>query len=157
MITLREAPYESERNSNMDAWMTFAWKRKEEGYEVIFVRDTVRADDPIEGFHTFPDASRIVEERIKVYASAFCNLSKTTGPASSLLPFSDLPFVLFYPLEAKQYCPHHPDWWTRTAGFTPPEKHPWLADDQIVEWVQDTHANIENGWQRWLRESSRGL
>jgi hypothetical protein len=158
-ITMREAGYVKVRNSNFDAWVDFAERRKAEGYDVVFVRDTEKADEPIKGFATAADASRDLFKRVELYASAHCNLSFSNGPASLLL-FSRLPFIYWTPLgtEIKDgyHGPQFREWWTDTAHITPPEQFPWMLENQSWEWAFDTPENIEAGWQRWKMNSMAG-
>jgi hypothetical protein len=55
VITLREASYYPLRNSDAGAWTKFA---AECGEDVIFVRDTAKADQPYYDFETCPRASK---------------------------------------------------------------------------------------------------
>src|SRR5262245_44766191 len=71
VITLRETSYFPERNSDLPAWIDFA---KTCGEDVVFVRDTARADEPIAGFDTAPRASRELLFRAALMAQAKANL-----------------------------------------------------------------------------------
>jgi hypothetical protein len=153
-ITVREATYVRQRNSDLAAWVEFARRREREGYEVVFVRDTAAADEPVPGFRTDPRASRSIWSRLVRYSTAFCNLATSNGPTSLLL-FSEMPFVLFVPYGQRfvdeqtglpmDHGPQLEAWWERTAGFRPPDKFPWLTDTQRIEWERDTIDNIERG------------
>ncbi len=149
-ITLREAEYDHPRNSMFEDWLEFAKRRKADGWDVVFVRDTAKADVPIEGFRTAPQASRDLFERAYLYQASACNLSSSNGP-TSLLFFSDNPFLVFISLgDIKDYGPSMPSWWRSTAHIDPPhEQLPWFNDDQRIVWERDTLENLENAWQAW--------
>jgi len=149
-ITLREAPYDQVRNSNVADWIQFGNNRREEGWRVVFVRDTAKADEHIDGFETAPDASRDLFARARLYQSAYCNLMLSNGPAS-LCIFSDNPFIFFVPLDViPDYGPATTSWWQATAFITPPEQLPWLTDGQWIEWGKmDSLHNIESSWLAW--------
>lgn len=140
-ITLRETRYAPGRNSNIAAWTEFARRRRAEGFGVVFVRDTAKADEPLEDFTTCPAAARDVRARLALYSRAHCNMITANGPAE-LLQFSDYPFV-----EMKNSF--DPNFWWRFAGINPPESLPWLGNHQVTAWQSDTVENIEAAWQAW--------
>ncbi|XUM19754.1 6-hydroxymethylpterin diphosphokinase MptE-like protein [Bradyrhizobium oligotrophicum S58] len=142
-ITLRETRYSTVRNSDIDAWTEFARRRRAEGYDVVFVRDTAKADEPIGDFVTCPNAARDVWARLALYSRATCNMITANGPAE-LLQFSDYPFV-----EIKNS--YDPAFWRRFGGIDAPnESLPWLGPHQVTTWEQDTVDNIENAWSQWV-------
>lgn len=80
-ITLREADYWPSRNSSLGDWVEVARALKAQGKRVVFVRDTSKADEIIEGFESSSKASSDLIARIKLYASASLNLMTNNGPA----------------------------------------------------------------------------
>lgn len=152
VITLREAPYILDRNSNLPAWQAFARKRQAEGYEIIFVRDTAKADEPMEGFDTHREAALDLEARHELYSRAFCNVSIATGP-TSLMMFSDNPFLIMVPIgKFDGYDPWTAQWMKVACGIdvNSQDQYPWFNRDQRFSWVDDTEDNIEAAWNRWL-------
>ena len=150
-ITLREAAHGTWRNSRVMAWLEFAQRRRAEGYDVIFLRDTCCADQPFYDFPIAPSASRFVRDRADLYATAECNLLLANGPASLLL-FSNIPFIYFIPLSNRtEHWPTFPQWWQKSAGIDPGrrEKFPWLNDRQHITWDTDSLHNIESSWACW--------
>jgi Protein of unknown function DUF115 len=150
VITLRETRYSQERNSDVEAWLEFARRRRAEGRMIVFVRDTAKADDPLEDFLICPQAAKDLHFRAALYSLAKCNLIIANGPAE-LLQFSDWPFIEFKP---SQIDPTRPvslgiSWWQRFGGITPPESFPWLGKHQLTVWQRDTVENIEAAWLRW--------
>lgn len=157
VITLREAAYILERNSNLDAWQEFARKRQAEGYEILFIRDTAKADEPMDGWETHREAAIDLEARQEVYSRAFCNVSIATGP-TSLLMFSDNPFLIMVPIgKFDGYDPWTAEWMKVACGIdvTKEDQYAWFTHDQRFSWVDDTAENIELAWSRWLELSSR--
>lgn len=144
VITLRECRYWPKRNSNLDAWTRFA---HDCGEDVIFVRDTAKADEPIEGFETCPRASRDLLFRAALMAQAKANLHVANGPCM-LSFYSDVPFLNF-----KQLCPEHPDYWPgqagwwRLTGLEVGEQFPWLNPTQRLTWTDDSYENIVRKWE----------
>lgn len=152
VITLREATYNTQRNSNLKAWQSFAINREAEGYDIIFVRDTAKADEPLEGWDTDPKAAVDLEYRHELYSQAFCNVSIGTGP-TSLLMFSDNPFLIMTPINKFDgYDPWTPEWW-RVAGdidIKTQDQMAWFNSDQRLSWLDDTAENLESAWKYWL-------
>lgn len=151
-ITLRECDYSTVRNSNLDAWVKFAERRKADGYNVVIVRDTAKAESPVPGFEICPEASRDLHARILLYESCACNLGISNGPMG-LNWFTDNPFINIVPFgHFPGYNPATPQWWTHSAGITPPEQFPWFHDNQRIEFGKmDTLDNIEAAWAAHYR------
>lgn len=151
VITLRETRYSPERNSDIASWLEFARRRQDDGLNVIFVRDTAKADEALEDFPIWPEASRDLMIRAALYSAAKCNLIVANGPAE-LLQFSDWPFIEIKP--PPQIDPLRPvsmgeSWWQRFGGITPPDSFPWLGSHQLTVWQRDTVDVLEDAWQRW--------
>src|SRR6185436_290868 len=113
------------------------------GEDVIFVRDTAKADEPIEGIETSPRASRDFLYRAALMFSARANMFVANGP-SLLAWYSDVPFLNF-----KLLCPEEPEWgpgkpafWHR-HGMAPGDQLPWTAPTQRLVWEEDELKNIE--------------
>ena len=155
VITLRETRYSPERNSDLDSWVTFARRRRDEGEHVIFVRDTRLAEEPIKDFLICAPAARDLLFRAALYSLARCNLIIANGPAE-LLQFSDWPFIEFKPphLDPTRPIALGISWWQRFAGITPPEGFPWHGKHQLTVWQRDTVDVIEDAWQRWLKATT---
>lgn len=149
VITLREAAHGTWRNSRLPDYLEFAKRRQVDGWNIIFVRDTAKADEPIEGFPTDPVASRNVKHRCQLYASAECNILGSNGPAN-LLWFSDYPFINFIPMHRNlAQAPTFPEWWHVHANIRIPGKFPWMADDQHMVWEMDNLDGLERAWDVW--------
>ncbi len=125
--------------------------RRKEGWDVIFVRDTAKADRPLEDFKTNPLASKNIIDRLNLYNESFCNLLLTNGPGA-LMMFTDIPFLDFIPLNnIGNYWMNRPEWWKRSCGIMPPhEQFPWFNKNQKISWNIDTLYNIEEAWKEYL-------
>lgn len=144
VITLRETDYWPTRNSRVDDWIAFAKTCKE---DVIFVRDTAKADEPIQGFETSPRAARELLWRAALTAEAKCNLMVATGPIG-LAYYMDPPWLKFGVLtpEIPEYRPGRPEWWTTKQGINVGEQFPWCTPKQRIVWEKDTLPAIEKAW-----------
>ncbi len=144
IITLREAPHYTARNSNVGAWLAFA---KDCGEDVIFVRDTSKADEPLPGFETCPRASRDFMFRGALMQRAKCNLFVANGPVGFGW-FSTVPYLLFGPLtpHLPDYMPGQPAWWRDKIGIEPYGQCPFSSPQQRIIWKPDTLDAIQTAW-----------
>ena len=148
-ITLREAKHYTNRNSNMEAWLKFAKDLVAKGEEVIFVRDTAKAEEELENFSTMPVASQNTHMRIALYERAKFNLFVANGPAT-LNWHLDTPFLFFSEMDPDHkntYEPCWPEWWPRRMGIEAGEQFPWFNPRQKIVWQQDTYENISAAWE----------
>ena len=144
IITLRESNYLTERNSNLEAWKEFA---RICGEDVIFVRDTVKADEPLDGFETCPRASKELWYRAALMRIAKCNMMVANGPWVLNL-YSPCPWLNFGALrpELPTWKPGQPEWWTQQMGVQPGNQFPWSHINQRMIWEHDTLKSIQKAW-----------
>jgi len=150
VITLREAGHWVQRNSNVEAWCAFARAREADGYPVVFVRDTEKAEVPLEGFVTSARAATDVDFRCALYASALCNFGVANGPMS-LAFFGGLPYLMFKPLSdgwANNIGTR--EWWRDNLGVPFDGQFAWSTPRQRIVWKDDTLESIEAAWAEWL-------
>lgn len=142
-ITLRETNYQPHRNSNVNAWVRFARTLKRHGENVIFVRDTAKADRPISGFDTCGIASKNLDARMWLYDNAKLNCFVSNGPWS-LAQFSDKPLLCFVPPEKENsdYKINRPSFWKEKMGISHGGQYPWHGSRQRIVWERDDYANI---------------
>ena len=148
-ITLREAKHWPKRNSNVPAWIKLAHDLKAKGEDVIFVRDTCRANEPLEDFETWPQASFHIATRMALYQEAKVNLFVSNGPAGLGL-FSDVPYLYFLRVyKDKEYEANNPDWWIRANGIGEGEQWPWAKSNQCMIWKADEYASLAEAWEQY--------
>jgi hypothetical protein len=159
VITLREASYYPERNSNLDAWFRFAW---DSGEDVIFVRDTARADEPLPspgwcsgGFEISPKASKELLYRAALMSLAKCNLLVANGPVT-LAWYLDAPWLCFSTIreDMPHYAPGQPSWWKK-LGCPVGSQFPWSTPKQRFTWNRDTLENIQEAYENTIRSPQR--
>jgi len=84
VITLRELPYNSARNSNLVAWASFAKSLDKDVYVPIFLRDTERTltevPNELEDMLVFNEASFNIDLRTALYELSYLNMSINNGP-----------------------------------------------------------------------------
>ncbi|HET9285673.1 MAG TPA: hypothetical protein VFR24_27285 [Candidatus Angelobacter sp.] len=147
VITLRECQHQLERNSNLDAWQTFAEYVSGKGYSVIFIRDTAKAYEKLD-FPTCPVASQNTYIRAALMHSALCNFLVCTGP-NVWVQFSTAPYLLF-----KQLVPALDGWqhgrydgWREQDHMEVGQQWPWASPLQRMTWLDDTFENIRNEFE----------
>jgi uncharacterized Rossmann fold enzyme len=86
-VTLREATYWPSRNSRLPQWLGFANWAKSNGKRVVFIRDTARAGDDLDGFECDHLAAVDLKARARLYASAELNIGIANGPMGLAMGF----------------------------------------------------------------------
>lgn len=148
VITLREANHWPHRNSNLDEWLKFARHLQRSGEDVIFVRDTAKADEPIPGyeFETSAEASRNLDVRLALYEASKCSLFAANGPWN-LAVFAQFPWLMFNEALANDPFEFNtPEGWKLHNGISVGEQLPWSRPDQRIIWQRDTYANMRQAW-----------
>jgi hypothetical protein len=121
-VTLRRNSYNPHRNSNEEAWRTFA---KDIGALLI-------EDYDVKPIH--------LHERMALYAGAKMNFGVVTGPLHLCL-LADYPVMLFScNKEAEAY---------RLSGIEPGTNYPWAGRDQIAVWESDDLPAIRRNFEVW--------
>lgn len=138
-ITLREAYHDTERNSNAGAWLRFARMLRRAGERVIFIRDTLFANEELEDFETSPLASTDLIHRMSVYAAVKLNFFVANGPLA-LAMFSNAPWISFCDITQNS------NWKVATGGLDAGQQYPWSAEDQRIVWKPDTYDNLVSAW-----------
>lgn len=139
-MTLRECEHWPERNSDVAQWVAAARILTAAGYEVIVVRDTLQADEPLDDVTTLPVASHRLFARADLYASAALNLFVSNGPAWLSMAM-DLPTVIFRPGDEKLGRAFGRDHF-RNSGIAWGGQMPNSPAYQRLVWQDDTAANI---------------
>lgn len=133
-ITLRECSYWPGRNSDLAQWLMVAEAIEARGFEVIVIRDTALADEPVPGFRTDPQASRDLVRRATLYAAAAQNLFVNNGPAA--LPLSmGAPFLTCKILSPDGPCTNASH--MAGGGLPPGSQWPNSRPDQRLLWEDD--------------------
>ncbi len=150
-ITLRETKIWPHRNSDIPAWLRFAHDLRRKGENVIFIRDTAKAMEPLGDFETDPLASVSLEMRMARYQTAKANLFVSNGPAT-LGVFSDRPWLQFIPVEpaGSGYRSNTAEFWKGAHGLDPDcrEQYPWSSEAQRIVWEKDTYRSISKAWEQ---------
>jgi hypothetical protein len=147
-ITLREAAHTPERNSNLPEWLAAARAIEAAGYRVVFIRDTMHADDPLPGFHSAPFASHNLSARAILYGSAACNMFVSNGPAW-LAMACDAPALVLRPNCEELGRPYNNAWFIE-CGLQPGGQYPNSPAHHRFVWQRDTRDAIVSAFDDFM-------
>lgn len=148
-ITLREVDYWRHRNSNLPEWIKFAHYLEAQGERVIFVRDTAKAEEPIEDFEICPSAALDIDVRQALYEVSKCNFFVSNGPWTMAV-FGTRPYLMFVELSAMSpFHPETPQFWRQWHGIDEHEQLPWAKDFQRIIWKRDDFKNLVEAWEQY--------
>lgn len=139
-MTVREADYLGERNSDTTLWGTVARAINERGFKVYRIRDTARALEAGSGY-----AELNLDLRMAMYEQAEFNIVANCGPAS-LCWLSERPYIMAgagYPADewdglfVKQGLPLGANW-------------PWAFSHQTLLYGKETAEQVIAEFDRWV-------
>lgn len=145
-ITLRQYEFMSRRNSNIEAWSTFAKELVQEGYFPVVVPDTANAlgspSPEFAGITMFPVAALHLPLRMALYESAYLNFATTGGPSVLLLLSDRCRCILLKLLvPGVELCSiEH----LTEIGFAIGEDPTHLANYQHISWESDELSTIRH-------------
>lgn len=142
-MTLRECEHWPQRNSATGEWIKAAREIAAAGWQVVIVRDTARAGDPIPGFgiDAFQSASINLELRAALYRSAFCNMFVNNGPAWLAFALDAPAVVLKVATEGASHS-HGAQHWRRLGVRPGADQLPGAPPHQRLCWREDTADSI---------------
>jgi hypothetical protein len=149
-ITLREADHTPERNSNLPEWLAATREIEAAGYQVVFIRDSLRADEPLPGVHSAPFASRDLSARASLYGSAVCNMFVSNGPAW-LAMACDAPALVLNPNCEALGRPYNAAWFAE-CGIEPGHQYPNTPTHHRFVWQLDTRDAIVSAFDDFMRD-----
>ncbi len=145
-ITLRDAGYSPERNSNIEVWGEFARGLDSTRYAPFFIPDTDTAflgpPQALAGFPWFSDASFNLGLRFAANEMAYLNLL-TSGGASTLCSYSKSVRYL-YLKQVVAEAAEASEAYLRRLGHTPGQNVPFAGPFQKWIWQDDTLEVIES-------------
>lgn len=144
-ITLREALYWPTRNSQLVEWIKAASELKRQGHRIIFIRDTAKASEPIDGFETSPAASVNLFSRAALYAGAAANLFINNGPAW-LCWFLGAPCLIFRMVSPDAPCSSQE--YFAACGLPPGGQPAYAKRGQRIIWHDDNADVILAAFER---------
>ena len=152
-ITIREAPYNTKRNTNCQAWLSFLKVLDSSKYKIVIIPDTNNLSNGVfEGFEYCRIASLDVSFRAAIYRKAYLNMFQDNGPALVAL-FSHSPLLVIHQVyHADLGCTE--DYFYRVAAIDPYEHHQYAMwqKNQCIVWQPDTSDVLREVFNRYVEE-----
>ena len=151
-ITLREASHQEDRNSRLEEWIKVADWLEHQGYEVVFVRDTEKAEETISGYTISPEASLDLLYRGALYESAKMNLFTANGPAALCTVTNDIPYLMMVQQATVSMLENmHHGFFVMDIGPYHPKKY--NEADQWTAKTLDGRISVQNEHQVLVTEN----
>ncbi len=156
-ISMRNCPYQPERNSNVKVWGEFIRSLDPDIYYPIIVNDTWIAFKPslpeLDGLTTFPEASWNMELRVALYELGYLNLSVSCGPVYLCVFDSRTRYLVFNMLR-----PPKPNLarFFRSEGIEPGSQFKHAGPFQRLVWKDDTLPVIQEEFKRMCDKIDNG-
>ncbi|HYB10419.1 MAG TPA: hypothetical protein VEJ16_12170, partial [Alphaproteobacteria bacterium] len=153
VLTLREASYFSEQNSDVASWARFARGLDPDRYCPIVLRDTERVSEnpPLEldGLLTFDAASLDVDLRAALYERAYLNMMSANGPMQLvwLNPKCRSIVVKLLNLASARSCPTP----IRAMGFEPGRQPSGFPETHRIVWESDSPEALKAAFADMVR------
>jgi hypothetical protein len=140
-ITLREARFQSTRNSNLEEWGRFVAGLDPRKYAIVVLRDVERVHEPLPAAFAhslpYPEAVVSIELRAALYRRAYLNLCINNGPSEILRFDRETRYLYFKTITDGVSCTslaHH-----RTFHWLEPgDQLPFASPFQRLVWDDDT-------------------
>ena len=149
-VTIRDTPYNTERNTNQPEWRSFLDSLDTSKYRVLIVPDTYNIwSKNICGFEYCEMASLNVLFRTALYRQAYLNMFTPGGPAEIAL-YSNSPLLMFRPV-GKDVA-STPDWYRTFYGMDPDHhhQHAMYKLNQRLAWGADKADYIQQEFNRYI-------
>jgi len=156
-ISMRNCPYQPERNSNTKAWGEFIRSLDPDIYYPVIVNDTwiaFKSSLPeLDGLITFPEASWSMELRAALYELSYLNLSVSCGPVYLCVFDSRTRYLVFNMLR-----PPKPNLarFFRSEGIEPGSQFRHAGPFQRLVWKDDNFPVIQEEFQRMCDKIDNG-
>jgi len=152
-ITIREAPYNTKRNTNFQAWLSFLKTLDSSKYKIVIIPDTNNlSNDVFGGFEYCRLASVNVLFRAAIYRKAYLNMFQNNGPVLVAL-LSNSPLLVVHQVHHSDFACTE-DYFHRVAAIDPYKHHQyamWKKNQRIV-WQPDTADVLEKAFNTYVEE-----
>lgn len=153
-ITLREASYEQDRNSDLKAWGRFARSLNGENYFPVVIRDLEKVFEPLppelDGLTVLPEFSLELRLRAALYEKSYINFFVNSGPANLCYMNSKTRCLVFKMLVPS--CPWATEDYFYKIGLLPGSQYPTSTPFQRTVWADDTFEVIKREFEKMCME-----
>jgi hypothetical protein len=150
-ISLREYAFDTARNSNINEWVRFARKIKEDGYIPVFIPDIDRNNwntCELKEFLVFTEASFSINLRASLYELAHLNLFVNSGVLNLAILNKNVSYIAFKLVNEESHGAKS-SYWTN-AGLEIGLRHfPFANKRQILVWGIDDFDLIYSEFKKF--------
>ena len=151
-VTVRDAPYYDQRNTDCSEWNKFLKKLNPAEYKIIIIPDTFNLwSQKIEGFEYCEVASVNILFRTALYRQAYLNMLTAQGPVLAAFN-SGSPLLMFGPINTDVASTE--EWYRDKFSLEPEEgnQYPMYKVNQCIAWGPETVGNLERGFNRFIND-----
>lgn len=152
-ITLRQYGYMTARNSNVNAWATFAERLDTSRFFPVFIPDTDQAfeeiPEPLSRFSLCSEAAWNLGLRFGLYEMAYVNLGVNNGPMGLCWLDEKTNYITFKMLS--ESVPQATTEYMRQLGFDIGRSLPFATPSQKWVWEDDTIEVIEREFNAFVQ------
>lgn len=152
-ISLRDYSFDVNRNSNIDAWIMFANKIKEDGYIPIFIPDADKENwsfDLLKEFLVYTDASINIYLRMAVYELAYLNLFVNSGVVNIAILNKKVSFIVFNLVNENSHGAKQSYW--NNIGIEIGVRHFSFSNErQVLVWEKDSFDVIYSEFLEFIK------
>jgi len=151
-VTIRDAPYNNQRNTNCSEWRTFLRTLNPAEYKVIIIPDAFNLwSRKIDGFEYCEIASENILFRTALYRQAYLNMQTNQGPCVAAF-HSSSPIIMYGPVNIDPAATE--TWWQKMESLEPEEgnQYPMLKVNQRIAWGPETAENIEQEFRKFTSD-----
>lgn len=154
-ISIRNCPYQSERNSDTKAWGEFIRSLDPNIYHPVIANDTWTSFGPtlpeLDGLTTFPEVSWNMELRAALYELSYLNLSVSCGPILLCVFNSRTRYLVFKMLSQPNLARFF-----RSEGLEPGSQYRHAGPFQRLVWKDDTLPVIREEFDKMCHKIDNG-
>ena len=151
-VTIREAPYNTARNTNCQAWLSFLKTLDTSKYKIVIIPDTNNLSNNVfEEFEYCKIASINVLCRTAIYRQAYLNMFHNNGPASAAV-FSNSPLLSIQKVDTDGVSTA--PWFHGVVAIDPDEHHQhamWKRNQRLV-WGSDTVGVLVEAFNTYVED-----
>lgn len=153
-VTIRDAPYDKQRNTKFSEWSIFLRKLDPEEYKVIIIPDTFNLwSRNLEGFDYCEMASLNILFRVAFYRQAYLNMLTAQGPCMAAF-HAGAPMLMFGPVNTD--IASTKKWRRKMDSLEPDQRNQYamFKVNQRIAWGAETAGNIEGEFNKFINDFS---
>ena len=155
-LTMRQSRFDHARNSNIEAWLKFAYYLQDSGYFPVIVPDTDNAfqtEDAFPELHVFNEGSWNMGLRMALYESSYLNFFSPNGPATLASLNARCSYISMEWLDKDSMVTTEES--LRVWGNPINENYKFALPHQRLVFKRDTYENILAEFKSFVDDDSK--